>query len=85
AIGDMGHLVGRGALLSTTLVLGLLPILLIWTDKIILRRKKFSIKNIKKNFSGFKEKSRSENENAKIEVDENKAAIRKDEGNVKKE
>ena len=44
AIADIGRLVGRGALLSMSLVLGVLPILLRITDKIIVRKKKFNIK-----------------------------------------
>lgn len=83
AIADMGHLVGRGALLSTTLVLGLLPILLIWTDKIIVRKKKINIKNIITSL--FKKNRKSELENKKTEHNKNKAAIRKDEEDVKKE
>ena len=92
AIADMGHLVGRGALLSTTLVLGMLPPLLIWSDKIIVRKKKLSINNIKKKiFLNFREKTKAENQKTKAEnqktqsdTDENKASIRKGEGNVKK-
>ena len=35
AIADMGHLVGRGALLSLTLVLFLLPVLLVLSDQLV--------------------------------------------------
>lgn len=47
AIADMGHLVGRGALLSLLLVLFLLPVLLVMSDKIIfnqMRRRKHAEK-----------------------------------------
>ena len=38
AIADMGHLVGRGALLSTLLVIFLLPVLLVLSDKLVMNQ-----------------------------------------------
>lgn len=38
AIADMGHLVGRGALLSTLLVIFLLPVLLVLSDKLVMHQ-----------------------------------------------
>ena len=38
AIGDMGHLIGRGAMLSMLMVLTMLPALLVYFDKIITGR-----------------------------------------------
>ena len=34
----MGHLVGRGALLSTLLVIFLLPVLLVLSDKLVMNQ-----------------------------------------------
>ncbi|WP_294407356.1 RND family transporter [uncultured Clostridium sp.] len=95
AIADIGRLVGRGALLSMALVLGVLPILLRITDKIIVRKKKFNIKKIKskllenkkkpKTEENEKEKDKSICENKKQINNKNKTAIKRGDGNVKKE
>ena len=86
AIADMGRLVGRGALLSMALVLGVLPILLIMTDKIIIRKKKMHIKlkflNSKDNImikNNTKAVDKSKSESGKEVIN------KKDDGNVKKE
>lgn len=47
AIADIGHLVGRGALLSVFLVLFLLPVLLVLSDKIIFNQMQRRAKNEK--------------------------------------
>lgn len=49
AIGDIGHLVGRGALFSMLLVLGLLPVLLTIFDKLIFHNISKFTTNIRKN------------------------------------
>ena len=38
AIGDLGHLIGRGGLLSVMLVLTLLPALLVLCDRLIIEK-----------------------------------------------
>ena len=39
AIGDLGHLIGRGGFLSLILVLTLLPALLVLTDGLVIEKK----------------------------------------------
>lgn len=61
AIADIGRLIGRGALFSVIFVLGLLPALLVLTDKIIFHKSniklnKINIKNIKKSLNLNKNK-----------------------------
>ena len=47
AIADIGRLIGRGALFSVLLVLGLLPALLVCADKIIFHKTNVNLKKIK--------------------------------------
>lgn len=59
AIGDMGHLIGRGALLSMLMVLTMLPALLVYFDKVITGR--FG------NLSNFLKKRRENRKQARLE------------------
>ncbi|MDD3350804.1 MAG: MMPL family transporter, partial [Eubacteriales bacterium] len=53
AIGNLGHMIGRGALLSMILVIALLPNLFVWADKLlILSESKTLSKKIAQKFCG---------------------------------
>lgn len=66
AIGDLGHLIGRGALISVILVLFLLPILLLAGDRFLVRSEQMPLKEKLKSWREMcRAKSRKE-----IEVDE---------------
>ena len=76
AIGDLGHLIGRGAFVSVILVLFLLPILLVGGDRWLVRSERKPKKPIKERWREmtlrWKEKGRKKIEEDEDHVEEEK-------------
>jgi hypothetical protein len=71
AIADLGHLVGRGALLSMIMVIALLPNLFVWADRLII----FGDSQVLPIGKLFKRKDRMQQTEIKIGEEKNHESI----------